>query len=379
MTESHKFLSHYSEQHNFRRKEQAIARTYLGHAAEFKNLPDDEARVLADILSNQTIDQVKDAIKKMWSEGVEPESSIELAHNDDVVNKEVTAEDGEVIQITQELRDEFLMDHGKIEGAFWQVAFALSRIRRNKSYLAGGFTSFEQYAEKSIPVSVRQAYAYALVGDAYEKYEKKMIEGHGPNLGISKVKLIASKGEEQVKRLIEKGEIQVGKEIFTQEELENETIKSLRARLKLAEDEAKKNKEKAGKTELLEEKLKNAKMEKEHLEEFYKEHSQLTGDVEQMTAEMENAWWHVVEARKIFMKMDLDSYDVDSRELHPVVDSYMRLAEFMERTASFVKNQNYAAAVIWTEESEDNVSETIDEDIIAKYSDKSEGGDEVDG
>jgi len=111
------------------------------------------------------------------------------------------SETGEVVEITPELRDEALQVHGQIEGAFWQLATALARIKNEKLYLALGFDSFRGYCESTLPFKVRNAYNYALIG---EKIGLRLLESGSSvqtfahsleNVGMYKLKLIAEKAD----------------------------------------------------------------------------------------------------------------------------------------------------------------------------------------
>jgi|AntDeeMinimDraft_6_1070357.scaffolds.fasta_scaffold03500_7 SpoU rRNA methylase family enzyme len=272
-------------------------------------------------------------------------SSLEITKNNDIVDSEVVDEDGEVVVITQELRDSFLMDHGKIEGAFWQMAFALSKIKSRKSYLAGGFKSFNEYASKVVPLGVRQAYGYAIVGDRFSDYEKKLLKEDAPNLGIEKAKMIAAQGEEEVHRLMETGEINIGDYLITTDDLENDTIKTLRARISLAEDAKKAAEEKAAKSELLEEKLKNATMEKEELEAFHQENKERVDEEIKMKEMLDDAWHKITQVRKV-SQLNLDSVysaEFGTPRAKDIADSYYRLTTYMEETARFLRTSNIHA------------------------------------
>jgi len=287
-----------------------------------------------------------DEALKMAYEGAESNKSIELTHNDDIVNTEVVDEDGEVVVVTQELRESFLMDHGKVEGAFWQVAFALAKIKGDKSYLAGGFGSFNEYISKAIPLQRSQAYAYLLVGEKFRDYEQKILDGDAPTTQITKAKMIASQSQEEVKRLMEKGTIAWGDDTLTKDELENETITSLRARLKMAEEDKAKAEEKSQKAELLEEKLKNANMEKEDLEKFRNDHLDRVDQEAEMKDTIEDAWHHVTQARKQLAKIQLAEIykgEGSTPDAHDIADSFYRLTTFMEDTAFFARNSNIEA------------------------------------
>lgn len=234
------------------------------------------------------------------------EGALDITHNDDIVNTEVVDEDGEVVTITQELRESFLMDHGKVEGAFWQVAFALAKIKNEKSYLAGGFTSFSEYISKAIPLERTQAYGYVLVGDKFRAYEDKILNGEAPTTQITKAKMIASQSQDEVRRLMEKGKIAWGEDTLTKEELENETITSLKARLKIAEEEREKAQEKSQKAELLEEKLKNAEMEKEELAEFHERNATRVQKAEAIEADIAAGHKAIADYQRIMTRICLE-------------------------------------------------------------------------
>ena len=333
MTQHHDFIKEFVIENGYASREEAISGAYIGRAVSFKELNDDEAHALADLLRGQTRDQVWGKIKAYWSQLGEPkEQGLELAHNDEIVGTEVIDEDGEVVTITQELREAFLMDHGKVEGAFWQIAFALARIKNTKSYLSAGFESFKDYASQALPLGVAQAYGYAQVGDSFKEYEEKLFHSSGMNYGITKAKLIASQGEKEVRRLMKKGKIKFGEEMLSEEELENSTVKDLRALLKLAEQEAEKYTEKAGKAELLEEKLKNADLEMQDLQEFYQDNADRVSDKQQMMDDLEKAMNKIVSAQKLLVRWDISEAD------EQVIDYFVRITDYMQATVYRLKN-----------------------------------------
>lgn len=280
-------------------------------------------------------------------------TALELAHNDEIVGTEVIDEDGEVVTITQELREAFLMDHGKVEGAFWQIAFALAKIRNMKSYLAAGFTGFEDYASKALPLGLRQAYGYALVGDSFKEYEDKLLHSSAGNYGITKAKLIASQGEKEVRRLMKKGKIKFGEKMLSEEELENSTVKDLRALLKLAEQDAEKYKEKAGKAELLEEKLKNAELEMQDLQEFYKENKDDATQNDEIQALLEKASNHLVWLRRELLPVNTNRRYEEGRETprdKDIAHSIWFITQSMIDTAYAVRYNNEIALELHTAE-----------------------------
>jgi len=210
-------------------------------------------------------------------------------------------ETGEVIEITQEIRDEALQVHGQIEGAFWQLATALARIKNEQLYLALGFDSFRGYCESTLPFGVRNAYHYALVG---EKIGLRLLESGSSakpvshsleSIGIRKLKLIAEKAEDQINDLIREGRIKIGDELLSQDELADTSVKDLTKRLRAANDRLEK-------MDLLEEQKKAAEMERDYLkaeneeikelEQEYREWSVKGKHIEDDLKEAENALYH---------------------------------------------------------------------------------------
>ncbi|MEQ9279451.1 MAG: hypothetical protein RLN83_08125 [Balneola sp.] len=220
-------------------------------------------------------------------------------------------ETGEVVEITSDLRDEALQVHGQIEGAFWQLATALSRIKNDKLFLALGYTSFKGYCKDTLPFGVRNAYHYAIVG---ERIGARLLESNKSTnpgsqskleeMGIKRLRLIATKAEDQIESLINEGKISLDDIDLTSDDIANMTVKALK-------DQLEKEKTKSGKYELVSEQKKMLELEKEVLlkeqEEFKKrdqKYREASVTYDEMERDIVDATEAFAEAQKLLNRIE---------------------------------------------------------------------------
>lgn len=263
-------LNEIADQNNISTEgEKAISKVIAGHDWHWHQIPQAYAVEVLSEIELHGIGKVqnwglsgKRPSEDPHLETVTDDSSL---HSNAEIFQITDKKSGELVNITQRDRDQALQAHGQIEGAFWQIANALHRIVEERLYLALDYTSFEAYCADTLPWKARQAYDYALAGGEFgrkllgdgEKHERA---DNIESMGISKIKLLASKASDQVDRLIQEGKIMIGEDELTDEQIADMRVKDLRQQLKEAD-------EKAARAELLEEQKKNLEMQNESLAE----------------------------------------------------------------------------------------------------------------
>ncbi len=84
------------------------------------------------------------------------------------------------------------------------MAQDLKRMNTEKLYEAGGFTSFEEYAEKAVGLKKSQAYKYI---SAYDSLGEEFFHSNG-KLGITKINLLAGLTEDERSALQEQTDVE---------------------------------------------------------------------------------------------------------------------------------------------------------------------------
>lgn len=341
-------------------KQSYITKELFGSGVLFEFLEPDQRDKIVDIYN--------DGRMQTWVESYHEQSAAEHPlevyegvnpGSHEVARYIVDDDTGEEVQITPAMRDEALQLHGQVEGAFWQLATALARIKNERLYLALGFSSFKGYCADTLPFGVRNAYHYALVG---EKIGLRLLNGDsGVNpgsrseleeLGIKKLRLLASKAEDQIQRLIEEGKITIGSEEMDASQLADRRVSELKEMLQRAND-------KAQKAELLEEQKKNLELEKEALEEeavelnaFKKRHlerAEQQDEIEETLQEMEHCKEQLMRAATRLGYSE--HFDQVARD-----DQKERLVQFLGLLSDGVtrlKNKHFELITLINEESQD--------------------------
>lgn len=243
------------------------------------------------------------------------------------VGEQVRDESGEVIEITQEFRDEALKVHGQIEGAFFQLANALYSIKEQKLYTALGFVAFRDYCKETLPFGVRSAYNYAMIG---QQYGAKLLNSSSVDdseiakIGIRKLKLISDSGEEQVNSLISEGKIEVDEEEYTTEQLQKTTVNKLKQQLKKSNETAERAKELEYQKQLIDKENQDLMRENKELEQ-YKQVREIEQDIR---SGLDQAGRHIENASRLITAMEVtDAPEHIQQEFVKRLDYFFELLE----------------------------------------------------
>lgn len=344
-------------------KQSFITKELFGSGVLFEFLEPDQRNKIIDIYNDGRMQTWVDSYhtaSRNEQELTKHESATPVSHSEEVTVQVVDDDTGEVVEITPELRDEALMMHGQVEGAFWQLANALATIKNKKLYLAigDGYTRFKDYCADALPFGVRNAYRYALVG---EKIGLKLLEGGSDatpvsqkleQVGIRKLYLLSSKADDEIKKLISEGKINLDGEDLTPDDLADRRVSELKEMLKNAN-------EKAQKAELLEEQKKNLELEKEAVEEevdalaeFRHRHLERAEHQQDIENTLEAMEYHREQMMKMAARLGYDEeFDPVARE-----DQKERLVRFLNVLAdgtTRLKNKHGQLMLIINEESQD--------------------------
>ena len=158
-------------------------------------------------------------------------------------------EDGSTIGDIKRREKALIMD-SKIKDAMTDIYIASSVIIDEELYKELGHETARSYFNQ-IAISERKAYQYAVIGREMRPYAYLGDGKINPKtekvaaLGYSKLTDIVRYAKDQIDDLINKGELTIGGETMSQEDLENKTVRGLRRELK----DAKEAKERALKAE----------------------------------------------------------------------------------------------------------------------------------
>jgi chromosome segregation ATPase len=170
-------------------------------------------------------------------------------------------------------------------------------------------TAKDYFEAKSL--SVRQVYRYAQIGRVMApslgdaKYKKEVA-----SFGVSKLRVLASKAEDQLPGLLVNGQIQLGEEVYSADELNEMPVRDLN-------DHLKKLSKKVEENEVLNERNKNLQLEKKHLEKEVKEQAekidryrQVSESYDEIDVELKKASQALEEVAERLTKVKIDAVPI---------------------------------------------------------------------
>jgi len=144
---------------------------------------------------------------------------------------------GEIVQITQEMRDRAVIVDANLKKSMLESYIALSEMVDDKLYLALGYTTAREYFA-SIGTSDRMAYLSAQIGREFRQAlgsgEKsvKSISHSVANLGVLKLRQIIQAGSEKFQQLVADGSIVIEDRELSVDEISRRSANDLKDELK---------------------------------------------------------------------------------------------------------------------------------------------------
>jgi flagellar motility protein MotE (MotC chaperone) len=148
---------------------------------------------------------------------------------------QTSADSGEILNRKQMAT---ILDR-QLKSAMTDIYIASSEIIDHKLYQELGYSTAASYFE-TLAISERKAYQYAVIGRELRPHAYLSDGKENPkakqtaNLGYSKLEEIVRHAKDQIDNLIQNGQIQIGGETLSREEIESKSVRDLRNQLKEA-------------------------------------------------------------------------------------------------------------------------------------------------
>jgi hypothetical protein len=189
-------------------------------------------QVLDQINHNGAEDLIKQADRVAEHEGV-----LVGSNGSGISGKslQTSADSGEIVDRKQMAA---ILDR-QIKSAMTDIYIATSEIIDHKLYQELGHSTAASYFE-TLAISERKAYQYAVIGRELRPHAYLSDGKENPkakqtaNLGYSKLEEIVRHAKDQIDNLIQNGQIQIGGETLSREEIESKSVRDLRNQLKEA-------------------------------------------------------------------------------------------------------------------------------------------------